>query len=165
MRTWSVPRKETISRVATADPLWKMQSTHSLSVPGGARKGRLSVGQWAHNSLLTRWSLSCSSLNRYGCLSSHSSPWWWRRGSSVGVQSAATTRASRKSIGACNRGPASRAGLAVRVEGGGIFLFLPWLARLVGLLNGRVSADGSLGRTDDGRVVCDFKLEPTARKV
>ena len=30
--------------------------------------------QWAHNSLLTRWSLSCSSLNRHGCLSSHSSP-------------------------------------------------------------------------------------------
>ena len=69
-----------ISRVATANPLWKMQSTHSLSVPGGARKGRLSVGQWAYNSLLTRWSLSCSSLNRYGCSSSHSSP----RGSNSG---------------------------------------------------------------------------------
>ena len=47
----------------------------ALSVPGEVRKGRLSVGQWAHNSLLTRWSLSCSSLNRYGCFSSHSSPW------------------------------------------------------------------------------------------
>ena len=33
---------------------------------------------------------------------------------------------------------------------GGIFLFLPWLARLVGLPNGRVPADGSPGRTDDG---------------
>ena len=68
-------RKETMSCVATADPLWKIQSTHSLSVPGGARKGRLSVRQWVHNSLLTLWSLSCSSLNRYGCLSSHWSPW------------------------------------------------------------------------------------------
>ena len=42
-----------MSRVAAADPLWKMQSTDSLSVPGEARKGRLSVTQWAHNSLLT----------------------------------------------------------------------------------------------------------------
>ena len=49
--------------------------------------------------------------------------------------------------------------------GGGIFLFLPWLARLAGLPNGRVPADGSPGRTDDGRVVRDLKLEPTAREV
>ena len=49
--------------------------------------------------------------------------------------------------------------------GGGIFVFLPCLARLVGLPNGRVSADGSPGRTDDWRVVRDFKLEPTAREV
>ena len=49
--------------------------------------------------------------------------------------------------------------------GGGIFLFLPWFALLVGLPNGRVPADGSPGRTDDGRVVRDFKLEPTAREV
>ena len=35
MRPWSASRKETMIRVATADPLWKMQSTHSLSVPGG----------------------------------------------------------------------------------------------------------------------------------
>ena len=49
--------------------------------------------------------------------------------------------------------------------GGGIFLFLPWLARLADLLNGRVSADGSPRRTDDGRVVRDFKLEATAREV
>ena len=48
---------------------------------------------------------------------------------------------------------------------GGIFLFLPWLARLAGLLNGRVPADGSPGRTDDGRVVRYFKLVPTAREV
>ena len=49
--------------------------------------------------------------------------------------------------------------------GGGIFLFLPWLARLVGWPNGRVAADGSPRRTNDGRVVRDFKLEATARKV
>ena len=48
---------------------------------------------------------------------------------------------------------------------GGIFLFLPWLAQLVGLPNGRVSADGSPRRTDGGRVVRDFKLEPTTREV
>ena len=49
--------------------------------------------------------------------------------------------------------------------GGGIFLFLPWLARLAGLPNGRVPADASPGRTDDGRVVRDLQLEPTAREV
>ena len=49
--------------------------------------------------------------------------------------------------------------------GEGIFLFLPWLARLVGLPNGRGSADGSPGRTDDRRVIRDFKLEPAAREV
>ena len=67
------------------------------------------VEKWqrAHNSLLTRWSPSCTSLNKYGCLSSHSSPWWWRRGTSMDVRSAATTRASRNRIGACTRGPAS----------------------------------------------------------
>ena len=58
-----------------ADPLWTVQSTHSLSVPGGTLKERLSVVQWAHNSPLTRWSLSCCSLNKNGYLSSHSSPW------------------------------------------------------------------------------------------
>ena len=47
------------------------------------------------------------------------------------------------------------------LTGGGTFLFLPWLARLVGLPNARVPADGSPGRTDDGRVVLDFKLEST----
>ena len=46
-----------------------------------------------------------------------------------------------------------------------IFLFLPWLARLAGLPNRRVPADGSPGRTDDGRVVREFELEPTAREV
>ena len=49
--------------------------------------------------------------------------------------------------------------------GGGIFLFSSRLARLVGLPIGRVVADGSSERTDDGRVVRDFKLEPTTREV
>ena len=61
---------------------------------------------------------SCSSLNRYGCLSSHSSPWCWRRWSSMGVQSAATTGASRNPIRACTRGLASSVDLAVRVVQG-----------------------------------------------
>ena len=83
----------------------------------------------------------------------------------MGVQSAATTEASRNRIGACTRGPASWADLAVRILRGGIALFLPWPARLVGLPNGRAATDGSPGRTDDGRVVRDFKLEPTTREV
>ena len=49
--------------------------------------------------------------------------------------------------------------------GGGIFLFLARLARLVSLPDGRVFADGSPGRTVDERVVRDFRLEPTAREV
>ena len=44
-------------------------------------------------------------------------------------------------------------------------MFLPWPARPVGLPNGRVAADGSPERTDDGRVVRDFKLEPTTHGV
>ena len=32
MRTWSASRKETMTRVATVDPFWTMQSTHSLHV-------------------------------------------------------------------------------------------------------------------------------------
>ena len=107
-------KKKEMSRVATADPLWKMQNTHSLPMPGGVQKGRLSVEEWAQNSLRTRWSFSRSSLNRYGCLSSHSSPSCCRRGSSMGVESAATTRASRNRIEACIRGPASWADSAVR---------------------------------------------------
>ena len=39
------------------------------------------------------------------------------------------------------------------------------LTRLKLNISGPVSADGSPGRTDDGRVVRDFKLEPTAREV
>ena len=152
-------------RVATADPLWKIQSTHSLSVPGGACQGRRSVGQWAFNSLLTRWSLSCSSLNKYGCLSSNSSPWWWSRRNSTGVRSVATTRASRNLI---RPSPAvlrlGRTWLPASFAGE-IFLFLSWLARLDGLLNGRVTADVIPGRTDNGRVVRDFKLGPTTREV
>ena len=77
----------------------------------------------------------------------------------MGVKSAATMGASRNRFGACTRGPAFWADLNVRV------VVLPWLVRLAGLRNGRVPADGSPGRTTDGRVVCDFKLEPTAREV
>ena len=39
------------------------------------------------------------------------------------------------------------------------------MSRLVDLLNGRVAADESPRRTDDGRVVRDFKLELTASEV
>ena len=49
--------------------------------------------------------------------------------------------------------------------GGGVALFLSWPARLVGVPNGRVSADGSPEQTDDGRVVREFKLEPTTHEV
>ena len=83
----------------------------------------------------------------------------------MGVQSAATTRVSRNRFWACTCGPASWAELAVRVDRGRNFLCLLWLARLVGLPNGRVSTDGSPRQTDDGRVVRDFKLEPTVCEV
>ena len=53
----------------------------------------------------------------------------------------------------------------ILIESFVILLFLPWLRRLVCLPNGRVAADGSPERTDDGRGVREFKLEPTARKV
>ena len=86
----------------------------------------------------------------------------------MGVESVTTGRASRNRIGACTRGPGSRADLAVRVVRGRN-LFIPphpppWLARLVGLLNRHVAADGSPGQTDDGKV-SSFKLEPTDREV
>ena len=48
---------------------------------------------------------------------------------------------------------------------GGIFLFLPWFARLVGLPNELEAADGSPGRTEDRRVVRDFKVGPTTLEV
>ena len=148
--------------------IWMTGGWHTRATNGLSKKRwqeRLSVGQWAHNSLLTRWSPSCFSLNKNGCLSSHSSPWWWRRGSSKGLRSAATTRASRNRIG-----PAPvvlRLGKTwlSRSFVGGIFVFLPWLAQLVGLPNERVAADGSPGRTDDGRVVRDCKLEPTTHEI
>ena len=37
--------------------------------------------------------------------------------------------------------------------------------RLVGQPRARVATDEGPGRTDDGRVVRDFKLEPTPREV
>ena len=66
----------------------------------------------------------------------------------MGAQSAAKTGAGRNRIGACTCGPASwiwLADWAVRVVGGGIALFLPCLALLVDVPNGRVDADGSPG--------------------
>ena len=66
----------------------------------------------------------------------------------MGVQSAATTRASRNRIGACTRGSASWADLAVRVDRGRN-LFIP---PLVGV--------ASPGRTDERRVVRDWKQPP-----
>ena len=83
----------------------------------------------------------------------------------MGVQSAATTRASRNCIGACTRGPASWADLAVRVDRGRNLFIPPIVGAAIWPAYGRVSADGSPGRTDDGRVVRDFRLEPAAREV
>ena len=83
----------------------------------------------------------------------------------MGVQSAEKTRARRNRIGACTAVPRlGRTRLSAPI-GGEMFLFLPWLARLVGPPNGRVSAGGSPGRTNDGRVVRNFKLEPATREV
>ena len=44
-RTLSTLSRETMSRVATAVPLWTMRSTHALSAPGGAWEGRPLVGR------------------------------------------------------------------------------------------------------------------------
>ena len=83
----------------------------------------------------------CLCCDRYECLTSHWSPWLWRRGSSMGVQSAATTRASRNRSGACTRVPASRVDLAVRFDRGrnlflpplvGTAIWLAWRARFRG---------------------------------
>ena len=55
----------------------------------------------------------------------------------MGVEIDTTGRASKNRIGACTRGPASRADSTVRVVGGGggggggYFLVLSWLVRLV----------------------------------
>ena len=47
---------------------------HTLFLCARWGVARKAVGQ-AFNSLLIRWSLSCSNLKKYGCLSSHFSPW------------------------------------------------------------------------------------------
>ena len=117
-RTWGALRRETRRRVATAISRWITQSTHSSSAQNEVWLGRSSVRRRVLSLLLTRWSLSCSSLNGSGCSSSHSSHLWWRRGSLLGVESVTTGRASRNRIGACTRGPASWTDLAVRVVPG-----------------------------------------------
>ena len=99
MRTWSAARKKTMSRV-----------TLFVCARSGAEME--AVGRAVDAQLTPDTMVSL----KYGCLSSHSSRWWWRRWSSMGVQSAATTRASTNRIGACTRGPASRVDLAVSVD-------------------------------------------------
>ena len=102
---------------------------------------------------------------RFWRSSSHLLHLWWGRESSMGVGSETTERASKIASG-----PAP---VVLRLGwtwlsasfGEGISLFLPWLAWLVGLPNGRVTAGGSSARTDDGKVVHDLKLEPTTREV
>ena len=91
-------------------------STQSSSARNGMWQGSPSVRQWVPGFLLTRWSLSCSSLSGSGRSSSCSSHFWWRRESLMGVESDTTRRASRNRIGACTRGPASWADLAVHVD-------------------------------------------------
>ena len=126
-RTWGALKRETRRCVATAISLWIMQSKHSPSTQNGVWQGKSSVRQWVPSLLLTRWSLSCSSLSGTGGSSSHSSQLWWRRESSMGVESVTIGRASSNRIGACTCGPASRVDLAVRVVRGRIS-FIPTLA-------------------------------------
>ena len=83
----------------------------------------------------------------------------------MGVRSAATTGASRNRIGACTRGSTSWADLAVRVVQGWNRFIPPLAGALIGLSNARVAADRTPERMDDGRVVRDFKFEPTTREV
>ena len=84
----------------------------------------------------------------------------------MGVEIKTTGFTSRNRIGACTRGLASRAASTVRVVRGRIlFVVFSWLVRLVGTPSARVAEDEGIGRTDDGRVVCDFKLEPTVCEV
>ena len=113
-RTLDASRRETRC-VATAISQSIPQITNSSSAQNGVWKGRPPVRKWIPSLLLTRWSLSYSSLSGSGRSSSHSSHLWWRRESSMGVGSETAGRASRNRIGACTRGPASRADSTVRV--------------------------------------------------
>ena len=63
----------------------------------------------------------------------------------MGVESVTTERASRNRIRACACSPAFRSTWLSASFGEGFLLFLPWLAQLVGLPNGRVAADESHG--------------------
>ena len=124
-RPWGASKRETRRCVVTAISRWIPQSTHSSSAQNGVWQGSPSVRQWVPSLLLTRWSFSCSSLSGSGRSSSHSPHFWWRRESSKGVESETTGRASRNCIGACTRGPTSRADSTVRVVRGRILISLP----------------------------------------
>ena len=149
MRTWSASRKEMMSRVATADPLWTMQSTLFLCARWSWYDGLSHAPVWTNMDAYqvirhpgdevegARW--ACRVRRQQGPVEIASGP------------IPAVLRLGRTWL------PAS--------SGGEVFLFLPWLAQLVDLPNGRVAVDRSPGRTDDWRVVCDFKLEPTAHEV
>ena len=84
---------------------------------------------------------------------------------SMGVESETTGTDSRNSI---KPAPAALHLGRIRLSavfGGGFFLVFSWLVRLVASPGAREAADEDPGRTDDGKVVRDVKLEPTARKV
>ena len=152
-RARGASRRETRRCVATAISRWIAQSTHSSSAQNGVWQGRPSVRQWMPSLLLTRWSLSCSSLSGSGLSSSHSSQcdederarWTLRakqRGGPVEI--------------APGPAPAVLRLWRIRLSasfGAGYFLVFSCLVRLVGSPSARVAVDESPGRTDDGRVV------------
>ena len=82
----------------------------------------------------------------------------------MGVESAATGRASENRIGACIHGRACRGRQDAAPVWKGIFMLIQ-LAQGLGSLNARMGAGEGLGRTDDGRVGHDLKLEPAAHEV
>ena len=95
-----------MSHIATADPLWPMQSTHSSSVPGGAwLVAREGVGRAVGAQLTPDTMVS---------LMLQSEQIWMLIESFVTLVLKTRELDSRNRIGACTRGPASSADLAVR---------------------------------------------------